>query len=1007
MLDAGGEALRAVRTLAIGLAGLLLVLALSAWLVPPLLDWGRYRATIAAVAAARLGRPVEIGGAVTLRLLPHAILTASEVTLPDQGDGLSARLATLRLQVALGPLLGGRILATDLVLGAPVLRLPWPLPAAITDPLRRPVPRGFGARIEGGSLTVGALALGGINASLVGDAAAGTLRASGEAEAGSLPWRFRAVLGAPGQSGASSVDIAVAGQDRLRDTGGRFSGTLSGAELAGDLDLGGGDLALLLPGPRLPWSVRGAMSARRDRIEAPALALESGGGRAQGRVALSLAGPPRLDMAIATPAFVPALWSPLAARALWSPLAARALWSPLAARAASLDLPFTFDLSADRAKLLGDQVTGLSLRIAGDGTGTRLERARALLPGGAVATVNGQLGSDAAGRPMIAGPATLDAPDLRTTLQWLRPLAPALLDAVSDWATRNAAIPVTRLQGRISVADEGFEVKALTGTLGDDHVEGDFAAHLGTRPGVTADLLVDRLALDPAPPRIPIRLTEPGLDADVQLQARSSSIWGLALADLALHARTDAGGVQILKASAKLAGAAVSVSGSMAVGGALTDGRLTAEIHDLSDVLAEAPPGWQSHAPLWRGPATLELSASGPQDALGLQLRASAGDLRIEAESLLNAGMGSATATITLRHPGAPRLLADLGLPGAEAWLDTGSAALISHLRVTPWRVEVQDFDLNAAALRVAGHADADLSGKVPKLDATLLADTLPLPGWANWLGVPNLPAWAATSATRLHVQAAKVLAGLSPVATNASAEIGIEQGMVLAEPIHASLAGGALSAAVAADLAQSPPRLAARADLAGATLQGPLPGLPISPADTAFDLTASLDAAGASPAALAASAAGEAKAVVKSTSINGLDLPRLILGFALPRRSREAALRAAITSGATAGFAGTLDAGLAGSRLMVTQGLLAAPSGTLNISGSGDLTAETVNLHIVAIPAMASPPQLGIDFSGSWDAPRRTDALGDALRWGPHPQSRAPPATRHAGKRHRRSTQN
>ena len=85
-----------------GVAAIVLVAAvlLAAWAVPPMLDWGRFRTRIAAIASARLGRPVVIGGEISLRLLPLAVLTANDVTLADPGDGISVQVSALRLQVA-------------------------------------------------------------------------------------------------------------------------------------------------------------------------------------------------------------------------------------------------------------------------------------------------------------------------------------------------------------------------------------------------------------------------------------------------------------------------------------------------------------------------------------------------------------------------------------------------------------------------------------------------------------------------------------------------------------------------------------------------------------------------------------------------------------------------------------------------------------------------------------------------------------------------------------------
>ena len=492
----------------------------------------------------------------------------------------------------------------------------------------------------------------------------------------------------------------------------------------------------------------------------------------------------------------------------------------------------------------------------------------------------------------------------------------------------------------------------------------------------------------PPAPDLPSRLTDPGFDATMHLHAASSGLWGRSLADVSIDASTGSDGVRLRQASATLGGARVNISGRLDLDGAIADGRLTADIPDMARLVAEVPQGWASKAPLWRGAASMELSVAGPRDALALQLRAGLGDLRVEAESVLDARLGSASATVTLRHPGAPRLLADLGLNGTQAWLDTGSAALLCHLRLTPGRVIAQDFELNAAAFRASGDADIDLSGAAPRVTARLKADTLPLPDWTIWR-VPYLPAWAAAAALRLHVEAGEILSGLRPIAHQAVADIAAEQGIVLAEPVGATVAGGRLSASFAADLARAPPLLAARAELAGATVAGPLTGLPVDPVDASFDLSVSLEGTGAGAEPMT----GEVRSLVRAASVAGIDLPRVAASLALPQREREQALRASLGSGTSTGFEGVVEAAISGGRLTLQRGLLTAPSGTLDASGGIDLAAGTAHLHLVGKPAVASPPAIGIDLAGEWSSARRSDRLDEAMRWGePASSAQQPP---------------
>ena len=253
--------MRALRFIAIGLAALLIAAVAAVWIVPGLLDWNRYRDTIAAIAGERLGRDVRIDGPVALRLLPEPVLTAARVTIADDGDGVTLSARELRLSVALGPLIAGRVDAQELVLHGPVIHLPWP-PRASSFTARPPAWLGaLSARVEDGTLIVGALVFTGINAVLQ-TADTGTLSADGTGARDGLAWHFNARLARPGGDGAAGLDIALDGQGKMAGTGGRFTGQLAaGGEIAGQVVAYGPDLSLLLATPKLPFRAEGRLLA--------------------------------------------------------------------------------------------------------------------------------------------------------------------------------------------------------------------------------------------------------------------------------------------------------------------------------------------------------------------------------------------------------------------------------------------------------------------------------------------------------------------------------------------------------------------------------------------------------------------------------------------------------------------------------------------------------------------------------------------------------------------------
>ena len=111
------------------------------------------------------------------------------------------------------------------------------------------------------------------------------------------------------------------------------------------------------------------------------------------------------------------------------------------------------------------------------------------------------------------------------------------------------------------------------------------------------------------------------------------------------------------------------------------------------------------------------MQAAGPPEALALDARLALADAQLEANPIVDLRSGGWSTTLTLRHPGARRLIATLGLPEQEglrelpAWLGDGSLSLVAHLAGGPGRLDRRAFDLTAATLHASGELAFDLSG--------------------------------------------------------------------------------------------------------------------------------------------------------------------------------------------------------------------------------------------------------------------------------------------------------
>ncbi len=952
-----------------------ITVALSLWLVPAMLDWNRFRTAIAGYAAAELGRPVTISGGVTLSLLPSAVFTAGDVSFPDQGDGVSAHLHALSLQVALLPLLSGHLVVRDLVLGEPVLQLPWPLPANLGAPVRPYVRRPFTARVEQGSVQVGGVAVTGIDAALHSDAVSGALGVLGSARLAGAPWRFSASLGAPDLTGQTSLDLSIDGERGFAGTGGRLSGVISYRTLDGRIEARGPALSRLMAGPAGAWHIEGPFTAAAGLVTAPALTCDLAGTAATAHVALHITGPAGLELGLETKTLDVAAW----ARGM------EAVQNPA--------LPMRLTLDAAVATLFGGDMTGLHAKLAADAGHIAIEQARVTLPGNATLSLTGEAGRDGGGF-WVQGPASLQAPDLHTTLAWLNPVSPLLIGAPRGVFLRRASVA-----GKFYASAHAMSVSDLAGTLDGTHVTGGFGIGLTERPGFGAGLVLDRLDLDDLGGLSP---AWPAFDGDVFLRTASVRWLGhdLGAIDAAVHA--DAAALTVNRLALDGAAGKLALSGKLGRDGGLADLHVTASAPALGP-LADAAGALLGtliplpHAGLWQGGAALEMTGSGPPRAWTLQVHADAGDLRLETAATVDAPSRSAAATLTVRHPGAPRLLAAFGIDGAEQWLDTGSFALLAHVAAEPGTLHLRDLDLTTAALRLSGRLDADFTPATPRISGSLTASTLALP-FHSAVPMRWLDGWDGT----FQVQADQVLADLRPIATDVRADVSVQDGAILADVQTASAAGGRVAGLMAADTTRIPVPLAAELSLTGVALPQALTGLPLDVGAGTVTGTALLDSSGASLSTVS----GSFSLQLQDARMIGLDLPRIAHLAPLRQASARRLLASALTSGVTpdvsGSFAGRIDHGM----LSIGDGSLGSAAGAIGLSGTLALDGSASDYTAILSPAEATPAagkpgvqQLRVHVSGPWDA-----AHAEADTGRPPPAPAKPvrrSATPHVSKHH------
>jgi hypothetical protein len=957
--------MRVLRIACVILAGLFVLAVLAAWQAPRFLDWDRYRTTIAGLAAAGLGRPVRIGGPVSLSLLPHPVLTAAGVTVADAGDGASADVPEMRLQVALGPLLAGRVEVRDLVLHGARMRLPWPPRAGALQQRPPAWLTGLHARIEDGTLLVGGLTVSDVAGELSADPLTGTLSMDGMAAALGRQWRVTARLGRAGGDGSAPLEASLDGLGAMQDTGGTLSGQIAAdGSLTGRVSGRGRDLSQLIAAPASPWHAAGRFYGADGLALADELDVDIGGVPARGAVALRLLPAARVDAALAA-----------------SRLDLDA-WLPRLLQGGGTTLPTSVDLSAEAANFAGGTLRRLRAGFELSPDGVTVRDAEALLPGDAALTLSGRMTHG-----HFVGDAHIEAPALRDTLRWLQPRAPGLVDALPPGVLQAASLVA-------SVTGDGntLTLGALNGTVDGIPAKGDLTVRLGDHPALTATLALAGLALDPwLPAALPAGLPDlaaalrawPGrwgdFDAALAVKVTRPRWHGAVLDALDLDAALLGGTLTLRHATVTGPDFTLAAHGSLAPGGHILDGRAEIKLAHAALLGAYAPPEWPTG--LFRGPANLELGASGEPAALGVSLRAGLADVEAEANGTADLVKQSWAGSVALRHPGAPRLLETLGEPGTASWLGDGSLSLAGHLAVDPERLELTGLDLSAGALRTTADLVLDRHG-VPSLTGRLDAENLPLPlptlRSPEPLALGALRGWRA----QVAVSAAHVLLGLSPGLDHAAAAVALEDGALQVTHVTADLAGGRLTGQFAVDAA-APPHVSVQGAVAGAEIGSPLLDGPFDLTAGRVDGTAALTATGFSPAALLATLDGEVHATVQDGTVTGLDLSAVTAAFGQPD---SAAIQPAVVhalEGGTTGFS-RLDAVVTARRgaVAVQHATLTAPGGTVALTGTLDLPIDAADLRLAVTPAVPGAPVVGLRLIGPGAAPRRTPELADLARW-------------------------
>jgi hypothetical protein len=616
---------------------------------------------------------------------------------------------------------------------------------------------------------------------------------------------------------------------------------------------------------------------------------------------------------------------------------------------------------------------------------------------------------------------SVKAPDLRTTLRWLQrgvPKGPADRLLAAATALPSGVLYGASLSAQLSADAGAAAVTELKGTVDESTVGGNVSLQFGTRLGLSATVTVDNVTLDgwlPDPDVLRTAVLDPGtvagavqgalgqlraIDADLSLTLVRAAWRGVPVGPVALEVQSDASHVVLKRLDSQPMGAALSMSGQLSDGGRLSDGRLELSVPDLAaarPAVAQAAP---AIGPLLAGKGRLLVLAAGPPDALGVRATLDLGDLRLEAQPVVNVAARRWAGTVTLHHPGAPRLLESLGVPGTSSWLGDGSLSLLGQATWTPGRFELQGATLSAGSMRASGQVV--LEGR--RVFGALTFDVLPLPligiHATNPLPVGWLRDWqAALRVEAAQVQEGQVEAGGMALLSGASADVTLNAGVLTVARAVGKLDGGTVTGEATLDAAADPPRVSVRLQAAGLGLTGPVFGTSVDVVAGHSDVSVTLSAAGYSPAALLATLSGSGSLRVHDGLVSGFDLAAAshALTLADPVQVNAQARMALLVGNSSFD---TLEAPLtiAGGIVNATADLASA-AGRGTLTGSVDLLNAGVDLRLGLTPVVAgavsapatvstvAPPQLaapvlGLRISGPANALVRTPELAGLTRW-------------------------
>jgi hypothetical protein len=1009
---------RSLIVIAVLLVALVVGLALA---VPRLLVWDDYRDELTARAEAMTGQSVAIEGRIDLSLLPQPTLSLARTTLssrPDAVDRMHLEVDRLDLELKPLPLLGGRLDVEGVRLVRPVLELEparagppglvaaagW-LPLGAGGPSRITVVDGRGVLSQ---FLLGRVSeIDDVNLDLSAGGPSGAVVLDGAFALNRQPFQVSARLGRLTADASSTLRLALeAGDEDVREpTTLTFGGVVwwrsEAPRLRGELTFAGDDsrsaigtlgealgyrVVPMPAGLAAPFRVTGPVELADDRLQLPDFALGLDGAVLTGRLSLTLAAPPEIDLALD----VPRLALPAVAAAV-DPQSGLAPLGGLAAMARG-----RVDLSIGALEYRGEEVRRLraSLRLTGGGA-VRVEDARAVLPGQTDVSFTGDLaGID--GDPELLGRLTAVTENLRAALAWLG-LAP---DDVAEGRLRSLS-----LASQVSLTRDAWRFRDVELRVDASRATGSVVVARAPRPQLAARLALDRLDLDAywpgqAPADLLARLAQPLAAFDAAIEAELGRLrWGgVQLLNLGFSGRAVSDRLTINRLTvADLAEARVEITGEID----LSDGdfALSTELRDVQAARLLRRLGFEPAPLLARlKPLTVSGVATGSLQAaeIDLQVEDGSGVVTLAGEFGLSGRRPHYRLAVEAKHPDYQALLSDLGARPRGA--DGATAPL-----TVAGRLE-HDGEGEALIAGTARLGETSFTGRIawqdeearPRIEARISVGDPTAPVLAGLLDLTGLRLeWPARDGVLTGDWSDRPLAlhlldrfdgelalsgkgGLAGPGFELSARF--EDGRLALDHVAMALGGGQLEGQLSLDVRRPLPYLTAAVDLEDADLGALAAWLGVAPVVAGpADLRLEVTGAGNSARALIGSLIGE----VEITAHEGAVLEALPTGLVAPPAPPTGALD--VTTAEIASLAGSLP---------LQRGVVTLPPTELQVDGVAVELEGRIDLYLWATDLSLRPDVGGAELRvvGPLDRPQvRLTERAAPNATGPDPS--APPS--------------